>query len=71
MLGIYVADGSAIPGVRSLERLKEVSFDWEKEIRLRVAAETNESYRKSLELCRAGLLGGPSSGFAFAGLLGS
>ena len=69
VLGIYLADGSAIPGVRSLERLKEVSFDWKKEIHLCVAAETNESYRKSLELCRAGLLGGPSSGFAFAGLL--
>ena len=31
--------------------------------------ETRESFKKSLELCRAGLMAGPSSGFALVGLL--
>jgi cysteine synthase A len=34
-----------------------------------VGAATKESYKKSLDLCRVGLLAGPSSGFALAGLL--
>ncbi len=39
------------------------------EIPTRVEAATKESYKKSLDLCRVGLLAGPSSGFALAGLL--
>ncbi len=69
VMGVYVMPGSAIPGVRSVERLQEISFDWESEVPYRVGAATKESYKKSLELCRAGLLAGPSSGFALAGLL--
>ena len=69
IVGVYVAEGSAIPGVRSVERLQEISFDWESEVPHRVGASTAESYKKSLDLCRAGLLAGPSSGFALAGLL--
>jgi cysteine synthase len=34
-----------------------------------VEASTKESYKKSLDLLRAGLIAGPSSGFALAGLL--
>ncbi len=69
VVGVYVARGSAIPGARSIEALQEVAFDWESKVPHRVAASTNESYKKSLDLCRAGLLAGPSSGFALAGLL--
>lgn len=68
VVGVYVAEGSAIPGVRSLERLEAVSFDWKSQVQNRVPADTAESYRRSLELCRAGLMGGPSSGLALAGL---
>jgi cysteine synthase len=69
VVGVYVSSNSAVPGVRSVERLQEISFDWETEIPHRVAAAARESYKKSLDLCRAGLLAGPSSGFALAGLL--
>lgn len=69
VVGVYVLPGSAVPGVRSIERLQEVSFDWRSEIPNRTGAATKESYKKSLELCRVGLLAGPSSGFALAGLL--
>jgi cysteine synthase len=69
VVGVYVAPNSAIPGVRSSETLKEVAFDWRSEVPQRVEAATKESYRKSLDLCRGGLIAGPSSGFALAGLL--
>jgi cysteine synthase len=69
VVGVYCLPGSAVPGVRSLTTLKEIAFDWENEVPLRVGASTAESYKKSLDLCRAGLLAGPSSGFTLAGLL--
>lgn len=69
VLGVYCLPGNAVPGVRSLQTLQEISFDWQSEVPLRVGVTTVESYKKSLDLCRAGLLAGPSSGFALAGLL--
>ena len=69
VVGVYCLPNNAIPGVRSIERLQEVAFDWESEVPHRVGAGTTESYKKSLDLCRAGLMAGPSSGFALAGLL--
>jgi cysteine synthase len=69
VVGVYVLPNSAVPGVRSVERLQEISFDWETGVPHRVGAATRESYKKSLDLCRMGLLAGPSSGFALAGLL--
>ena len=68
-VGVVLDPESAVPGVRTRERLKEVSFTWENEIDAVVEAKTKESFKKSMELCRAGLLAGPSSGFALAGLL--
>ena len=69
VVGVYCLPNNAIPGVRSIERLAEISFDWESEVPNRVGVGTKESYKKSLDLCRAGLMAGPSSGFALAGLL--
>ena len=69
VVGVYVLPDSAIPGVRSMEGLQEVEFDWKSELPNRVGAGTSESYKRSLDLCRAGLMAGPSSGFALAGLL--
>ncbi len=69
VVGVYCLPESAIPGVRSLARLEDVAFDWRSETNYQVGAGTNESYKKSLDLCRAGLMAGPSSGFALAGLL--
>jgi len=69
VVGVYVLANNAIPGVRSMDALKEVEFDWASELPNRVGAGTTESYKQSLDLCRAGLMAGPSSGFALAGLL--
>jgi cysteine synthase len=69
VVGIYCLPDNAVPGVRSIEALKEISFPWRSTILHRVGISTKESFRKSLALCRAGLVAGPSSGFAFAGLI--
>jgi cysteine synthase len=69
VVGVYCLADNAVPGVRSLDSLEEISFPWKSEIVHCVGISTKESFRKSLALCRAGLLGGPSSGFALAGLL--
>jgi cysteine synthase len=69
VVGVYCLPDNAVPGVRSMEALKEISFRWKSELLHRVGIGTKDSFRKSLALCRAGLLAGPSSGFAFAGLL--
>ena len=67
--GAICAPGCAIPGVRSEAKLREVSHPWRESADAIIEVGTRESYRKSLELCRNGILGGPSSGFALAGLL--
>ena len=67
-VGCMCAPGSAVPGVRSEERLAQIRFDWRKGIH-HIEVETKESYRASLRLIRIGLMAGPSSGFALAGLL--
>jgi cysteine synthase len=68
LVGCLCAPGSAVPGLRTEERLAQIRFDWQDGIH-RVEVETKESYRASLRLIRSGLLGGPSSGFALVGLL--
>jgi cysteine synthase len=69
VVGVNCEPEAAIPGVRTLKRLGEISFGWKNIISHRVEAGTKESYKKSLSLCRLGLMAGPSSGFALAGLL--
>jgi cysteine synthase len=69
VVGAYCLPNNAVPGVRSMEALGEISFDWQAEISNPVGVGTKESFKKSLDLCRAGLMAGPSSGFAYAGLL--
>ena len=69
IVGVNLPENNAIPGVRTLKKLEEVSFPWNEKIYRRIEAGTKESFKKSLALCRAGLIAGPSSGFALAGLL--
>ena len=69
IVGVNSSADSAVPGVRTLNKLKEISFDWQSILDYRIEADTKESFKKSLELCQVGLLAGPSSGFALAGLL--
>jgi cysteine synthase len=69
IVGVACAPNNAVPGVRSIARLREIALPWRESADAIVEVETRESFKKSLELCRAGLMGGPSSGFALAGLL--
>jgi len=69
LVGVICAPGHAVPGVRSEKRLWEIAFPWRETADAIVEVETKESFKKSLELCRCGLMAGPSSGFALAGLL--
>jgi cysteine synthase A len=68
MVGCLCTPGSAVPGVRSEQRLAEIRFDWRSGIH-QVEVATKESYRASLQLIRVGFLAGPSSGFALTGLV--
>lgn len=63
------APEEAVPGVRSAVKLQEVSLDWNSGVDQVVDVKARESYKRSLELCRSGIVCGPSSGFALAGLL--
>ncbi len=68
ILGAICAPGQAVPGVRSAAKLAEIRFDWRSAADEIVEVGTKESFRQSLQLCRSGILGGPSSGFALTGL---
>lgn len=68
MVGCMCAPNEAVPGVRSRERLAEIGFAWEEAADAVIEVGTKESFRQSLQLCRAGLIAGPSSGFVLAGL---
>lgn len=67
MVGVSRSEG-LVPGVRSTERLKLIRFDWKNSIDYLETIGIKDSYTESLLLCRAGILVGPSSGFALAGL---
>jgi cysteine synthase len=69
VVGAICAPNSAIPGVRSESRLRPIGFDWRKASDSIVEVDTQESFQHSLDLFRAGIMAGPSSGFALAGLL--
>ena len=58
----------AVPGVRSLARLREIEFDWKGAADAIIEVGTVESYKRSMQLCRAGIVAGPSSGFTLVAL---
>lgn len=69
VVGVMREDTSYVPGVRTKGLLKLIGFDWEKHVDSIEKVKTVESYRKSMELSRNGIVVGPSSGFALCGLL--
>jgi cysteine synthase len=69
VVGVVCDPQSAVPGVRSERRLQEIAFDWRSMLDECVDMAAKESFKRSLELCRNGLIAGPSSGFAYGGLL--
>jgi cysteine synthase/rhodanese-related sulfurtransferase len=69
VLGVSRLPNNPVPGVRTPVLLRQIAFDWKSVTDTVEEAGTKESFEKSLELCRAGIVAGPSSGFALAGLL--
>jgi len=68
IVGGICRPGEAVPGVRSLARLREIEFDWKGAADSIVEVGTVESFKRSMQLCRAGIVAGPSSGFALVAL---
>ncbi len=69
VVGVMRAPDNYVPGVRTEKLLNVVSFDWEKHVDHIERIETVQSYRLSMEMSRRGLIVGPSSGLAIAGLI--
>ncbi len=68
-VGIARKQNNPVPGVRTPNLLKQIAFDWNNYVDHVKECGTKESFEKSLGLCRCGLMVGPSSGFALAGLI--
>jgi cysteine synthase A len=69
LVGAICAPGSAVPGVRNEAAMREITHPWRESVDAVVEVGTRESFKRSLELCRQGIMAGPSSGFALAGLI--
>lgn len=65
---VCTAAGDRVPGPRSYALLGPVTFPWRASVDHVEEVGSYESYRLSLELCRNGLVCGPSSGFNLKGL---
>ncbi|RHZ47396.1 putative cysteine synthase B, partial [Aspergillus thermomutatus] len=67
-LGVCTAPGDRVPGPRSLALLKPVEFPWKEAVDAIEEVNSYDSFSLSLELCREGIVCGPSSGFNLQGL---
>jgi len=69
VVGAMRAPDQYVPGVRTDKLLKLVGFDWQEYVDSIERVDTAVSYQLSMELSRQGIVVGPSSGLALAGLL--
>ncbi|PYI12023.1 tryptophan synthase beta subunit-like PLP-dependent enzyme [Aspergillus sclerotiicarbonarius CBS 121057] len=68
-LGVCTAPGDRIPGPRSFALMKPVEFPWKDALDALEEVNSHDSYSLSLDLCREGIVCGPSSGCNLQGLL--
>ncbi|KAL6703419.1 hypothetical protein ACN47E_009678 [Coniothyrium glycines] len=68
-LGVCTAAGDRVPGPRSLALLSPVEFPWRDSVDAIEEVGSKDAFSLSLQLCREGLICGPSSGFNLQGLL--
>lgn len=68
LVRVCTAAGDRVPGPRSYALLGPVNFPWKTSVDHVEEVGSYESYNLSLELCRHGLICGPSSGFNLQGL---
>ncbi|KAF8168670.1 tryptophan synthase beta subunit-like PLP-dependent enzyme [Mycena galopus ATCC 62051] len=70
-LGVFTAPGDKVPGPRPIDLAPppaDMDLPWKDVIDEAEFATSLDSYQASLQLCRQGLLVGPSSGLALTGL---
>jgi cysteine synthase len=67
-LAVCTAPGDRVPGPRSLALLGPVEFPWKDAVDAIEEVGSPDSYALSLDLCRNGVICGPSSGFNLQGL---
>ncbi|CAE7102532.1 unnamed protein product [Rhizoctonia solani] len=67
-LGVFTAPGDRVPGPRPIDLVQTVDLPWQEVIDAAEHVSSFDSYQMSLELCRQGLLVGPSSGLSLKGL---
>jgi cysteine synthase A len=67
-LGVFTAPGELVPGPRSADIVTSHDIPWREVIDREEHVGCNDAYQTSLDLCRQGLLAGPSSGLALHGL---
>lgn len=68
VVGVCVARGDKVPGPRPRELLEPVDFPWKGLVDSVEDVASKESYTLSMQLCRYGIVCGPSSGFSLQGL---
>ncbi|ODV59668.1 tryptophan synthase beta subunit-like PLP-dependent enzyme [Ascoidea rubescens DSM 1968] len=68
-IGVVRLPNNPVPGPRTLNLLDSIKFNWNESCDSIQQIGTKDSYKHSLELCRKGILVGPSSGFTYKGLL--
>ncbi|KAL2111855.1 hypothetical protein VUR80DRAFT_9148 [Thermomyces stellatus] len=67
-VGVCTAPGDRVPGPRSHALLAPVQFPWKSSVDHIEEVGSHDSFSLSLDLCREGLVCGPSSGFNLKGL---
>lgn len=67
-LGVCTAPGDRVPGPRSFALMRPVEFPWKEAVDTIEEVNSYDSFSLSLELCREGIVCGPSSGFNLQGL---
>ncbi|KAL3429003.1 tryptophan synthase beta subunit-like PLP-dependent enzyme [Aspergillus tetrazonus] len=67
-LGVCTAPGDRVPGPRSFALMKPVEFPWKEAVDVIEEVNSYDSFSLSLDLCREGIVCGPSSGFNLQGL---
>lgn len=67
--GATIKKGSSVPGPRGEENVLKLAFPWPNVVDKTIAIDTISSYKSSLDLIRAGLFVGPSTGMLFSMVL--
>ncbi len=69
IVGVMRAPEHYVPGARTEKLLALVDYDWRPHVDYLERAESEVSYRLSMAMSRRGLMVGPTSGMALAGLI--